>query len=243
MRVIGVIPARYGSTRFEGKPLADIWGKPMIQYVYERARKAPILDEVIVATDDSRIKEVVENFGGKVAMTSPNHPTGTDRIGEVVKNLEVEIVINIQGDEPFIDPQLINEVGQPLLKDPKIEMATLAYEITKKENQMDANVVKVVTDTQGFALYFSRSLIPYPRKMENFHVYEHIGIYAYRKNFLLKYIQLPSTILEKTESLEQLRALENGYKIKVIVTKKYTGLSIDTKEDLEKARVFLRQDS
>ena len=129
------------------------------------------------------------------------------------------------------------------MKDPKIEMATLAHEINTKENQMDVNVVKVVTDTQGFALYFSRSLIPYPRKMENFHVYEHIGIYAYRKNFLLKYIQLPSTILEKTESLEQLRALENGYKIKVIITKKYTGLSVDTKEDLEKVKAFLRQDS
>lgn len=240
MRVIGVIPARYGSTRLEGKPLADIWGKPMIQYVYERARRASILDEVIVATDDLRIKEAVERFGGKVAMTSPKHPTGTDRSGEVIKDLDVNVVINIQGDEPLIDPKLIDEVGQPLLDDPKIEMATLAHEITTKEKHIDPNVVKVVADAQGFALYFSRSLIPYPRRTENFHVYEHIGIYAYRKNFLLKYIQLPSTSLEKTESLEQLRALENGYKIKVIVTEEYTGLSVDTKEDLEKVKAFLR---
>jgi len=239
MQVIGVIPARYGSTRFEGKPLADIWGKPMIQYVYEQARKASILDEVIVATDDLRIKEAVERFWEKAAMTSPKHPTGTDRSGEVIKNLDVNIVINIQGDEPLIDPELIDEVGQPLLDDPKIEMATLAHEITTKEEHMNPNVVKVVTDTQGFALYFSRSLIPYPRKTENFHVYEHIGIYAYRKDFLLKFIQLPPTPLERTESLEQLRALENGHKIKVIITEKYTGLSVDTREDLEKVKAIL----
>ena len=239
MRVIGVIPARYGSTRFEGKPLADIWGKPMIQYVYERAQRASILDDVIVATDDLRIKEAVERFGGKAAMTSPKHPTGTDRSGEVVKDLDVNTVINIQGDEPLIDPKLIDEVGQPLLENPQIEMATLAHEITTKEKHMDPNVVKVVIDAQGFALYFSRSLIPYPRKTENLHAYEHIGIYAYRKNFLLDFIQLPPTPLEKTESLEQLRALENGYKIKVIITKKYTGLSVDTREDLEEVKAIV----
>jgi len=239
MRVIGVIPARYGSTRFEGKPLADIWGKPMIQYVYERAQRASILDDVIVATDDLRIKEAVERFGGKAAMTSPKHPTGTDRSGEVVKDLDVNTVINIQGDEPLIDPKLIDEVGQPLLENPQIEMATLAHEITTKEKHMDPNVVKVVIDAQGFALYFSRSLIPYPRKTENLHAYEHIGIYAYRKNFLLDFIQLPPTPLEKTESLEQLRALENGYKIKVIITKKYTGLSVDTREDLAEVKAIV----
>lgn len=239
MRVIGVIPARYGSTRFEGKPLADIWGKPMIQYVYERAQRASILDDVIVATDDLRIKEAVERFGGKAAMTSPKHPTGTDRSGEVVKDLDINTVINIQGDEPLIDPKLIDEVGQPLLENPQIEMATLAHEITTKEKHMDPNVVKVVIDAQGFALYFSRSLIPYPRKTENLHAYEHIGIYAYRKNFLLDFIQLPPTPLEKTESLEQLRALENGYKIKVIITKKYTGLSVDTREDLEEVKAIV----
>lgn len=239
MQVIGVIPARYGSTRFEGKPLADIWGKPMIQYVYERAQRASILDDVIVATDDLRIKEAVERFGGKAAMTSPKHPTGTDRSGEVVKDLDVNTVINIQGDEPLIDPKLIDEVGQPLLENPQIEMATLAHEITTKEKHMDPNVVKVVIDAQGFALYFSRSLIPYPRKTENLHAYEHIGIYAYRKNFLLDFIQLPPTPLEKTESLEQLRALENGYKIKVIITKKYTGLSVDTREDLEEVKAIV----
>jgi len=239
MRVIGVIPARYGSTRFEGKPLADIWGKPMIQYVYERVQRASILDDVIVATDDLRIKEAVERFGGKAAMTSPKHPTGTDRSGEVVKDLDVNTVINIQGDEPLIDPKLIDEVGQPLLENPQIEMATLAHEITTKEKHMDPNVVKVVIDAQGFALYFSRSLIPYPRKTENLHAYEHIGIYAYRKNFLLDFIQLPPTPLEQTESLEQLRALENGYKIKVIITKKYTGLSVDTREDLEEVKAIV----
>jgi 3-deoxy-manno-octulosonate cytidylyltransferase (CMP-KDO synthetase) len=215
----------------------------MIQYVYERARRASILDDVIVATDDLRIKEAVERFGGKAIMTSSKHSTGTDRIGEIVKNLDVEIVINIQGDEPLIDPKLVDEVGQALLEDPGIEMATLVHEIVNKEDFANPNVTKAVLDRNGFALYFSRSLIPYPRKKVGCPVYEHIGIYAYRKDFLLKYIRLQPTPLERTESLEQLRALEYGYKIKVIVTEKHTSLGVDTKEDLEKVKAFLRQDS
>lgn len=215
----------------------------MIQYVYERAKKASTLDDVIVATDNLRIKEAVERFGGKAAMTSPKHPTGTDRIGEVVKNLDVDIVINIQGDEPLIDPELIDELGQVLLKDPEIEMATLVHEIADEEDFINPNVTKAVLNRNGFALYFSRSLIPYPRKKAGCPVYEHIGIYAYRKDFLLEYNRLPPTPLEKTESLEQLRALEYGYKIKVIVTKKHTGLGVDTTEDLEKVKALLRQDS
>jgi len=215
----------------------------MIQYVYERAKKASTLDDVIVATDNLRIKEAVERFGGKAAMTSPKHPTGTDRIGEVVKNLDVDIVINIQGDEPLIDPELIDELGQVLLKDPEIEMATLVHEIADEEDFINPNVTKAVLNRNGFALYFSRSLIPYPRKKAGCPVYEHIGIYAYRKDFLLEYNRLPPTLLEKTESLEQLRALEYGYKIKVIVTKKHTGPGVDTTEDLEKVKALLRQHS
>ncbi|RLE11480.1 3-deoxy-manno-octulosonate cytidylyltransferase [Candidatus Aerophobetes bacterium] len=241
MRVLGVIPARYGSTRLEGKPLADIMGKPMIQYVYENAAKSSILDELIVATDNIRIKEAVEKFGGKAMLTSPSHPTGTDRVAEVAKNFDPQVVVNIQGDEPFINPGMINEVVEPLLEDKEIPMGTLMHEITEKEDFNNPNVVKVVTDKLGFALYFSRSLIPYPRKTEKHRVFEHIGIYSFQKEFLLKFTRLEPTPLEQTESLEQLRVLESGYRIKVVLTRyKYVALSVDTPEDLERARIFAK---
>jgi len=241
MRVLGVIPARYGSTRLEGKPLADIMGKPMIQYVYENAVKSSILDELIVATDNIRIKEAVEKFGGKAMLTSPSHPTGTDRVAEVAKNFDPQVVVNIQGDEPFINPGMIDEVVEPLLEDKEIPMGTLMHEITEKEDFNNPNVVKVVTDKLGFALYFSRSLIPYPRKTEKHRVFEHIGIYSFQKEFLLKFTRLEPTPLEQTESLEQLRVLESGYRIKVVLTRyKYVALSVDTPEDLERARIFAK---
>ena len=241
MRVVGIIPARYGSTRLTGKPLVDIDGKPMIQHVYENVRKSSILDDAIVATDDERIKKVVEGFGGKATLTSSHHTTGTDRVAEVARELDAEVVVNIQGDEPFINPGMIDEVAQPLLEDKSIPMGTLMHEIKNREDFTNPNVVKVVTDKYGFALYFSRSLIPYPRRTEGHRAFEHIGIYSYQKDFLLTFASLKPTPLELSESLEQLRALENGYKIKVILTKhEYVALSVDTPEDLEKARLFAR---
>lgn len=241
MQALGVIPARYGSTRLEGKPLVDIIGKPMIQHVYENVTRSSILDDVIVATDDSKIKKVVEGFGGKAVLTSPDYTTGTDRVAEVARNLDVQVVVNIQGDEPFINPEMINEVAEPLLRDKNILMGTLMHKIKNEEDLSNPNVVKVVTDKSGFALYFSRSLIPYPRRSEGHRAFEHIGIYSYQKDFLLKFAELKPTPLETSESLEQLRALENGYRIKVVLTKqKYIALSVDTPEDLEKARVFAK---
>lgn len=240
MKVMGVIPARYHSTRLEGKPLADIHGRPMIRWVYENVKKAENLDDVLVATDDTRIFEAVEGFGGKAVMTARGHTTGTDRIAEVVENLGVEIVINIQGDEPFITPTMIDEVAAPLLADRDIPMSTLMHEIAETESG-NPNTVKVVADALGFALYFSRSPIPYPRNRGEHPVFGHIGIYGYRRDFLLKLTRMAPTPLEKTESLEQLRVIENGFKIKVVrtTTTDYIPLSVDTGEDLERARKLL----
>lgn len=240
MKVMGVIPARYHSTRLEGKPLADIHGRPMIQWVYENVKKAENLDDVLVATDDSRILAAVERFGGKAVLTSKDHTTGTDRIAEVVKDMDVEIVINIQGDEPFVTPAMINEVAAPLLAEENIPMSTLMHEIGEAESE-DPNTVKVVTDVFGFALYFSRALIPFPRNREGHRAFGHIGIYAYRRDFLLKLTRMFPTSLEKIESLEQLRVIENGFKIKVVHTgaTDYIPLSVDTGEDLQRARKLL----
>ena len=240
MKVIGVIPARYHSTRLEGKPLADIHGRPMIQWVYENVKRARNLNDLRVATDDARIFEAVERFGGKAVLTSGDHTTGTDRIAEVVQNMDVEVVINIQGDEPFITPTMINEVAAPLLEDRDIPMSTLMHEIDEAEFR-NPNTVKVVTDALGFALYFSRSPIPYPRNRGGQRAFGHIGIYGYRKDFLLKLTEMSPTPLEKTESLEQLRVIENGFRIKVVETTAtdYIPISVDTGEDLERARKLL----
>jgi 3-deoxy-manno-octulosonate cytidylyltransferase (CMP-KDO synthetase) len=235
--MIGVIPARYGSTRLEGKPLKDICGKPMIQYVYEAAQNARLLERVIVATDDPRIVRAVEDFGGLARLTSVEHKTGTDRIAEVAAQLDADVVVNIQGDEPLLDPAMIDEVTAPFLEDPGLPMCTLCIPILEEEKLNSPHVVKVVFNQKGYALYFSRSLIPYPRNREGFVAYEHLGLYAYRKNFLMTYINLPQTRLEINESLEQLRVLEAGYPLKVVVTHRtYLGLSVDTTEDLEKVR-------
>jgi len=213
----------------------------MVQHVYERAVKAKLLDEVIVATDDARIVDVVNSFGGKAVLTSPDHPNGSSRAAEVVADMDVDLIINIQGDEPLIMPEMIDEIAEVMLADKNLESATLCYQI-QEENFSDENVVKVVRDRNDFALYFSRSLIPYPRNAEYQKVYEHIGIYAYSKSFLLKYNELETTPLSDTESLEQLKILEHGYRMKVPETRyAYEALSIDTLEDLEKARKIIAE--
>jgi len=241
IKVIGVIPARYSSTRLEGKPLKDICGKPMVQYVYEASMKARLLNQVFVATEDQRIVDAVEKFGGLVRMTSSSHRTGTDRIAEVAAGIvDTDIVVNIQGDEPLLLPDMIDEVIQPLLDEPDLPMSTLCIPILDEEKLSDPNVVKVVFDVNGYALYFSRSLIPYPRKKEHYLAYEHLGLYAYRKDFLMTYIKIPQTRLEIHESLEQLRVLETGYRLKVSITAyPYDGMSVDTMEDLEKVRQII----
>ncbi len=218
----------------------DICGKPMIQYVVEAAQKAHLLAGVIVATDDQRIVQVVESFGGKASLTSVDHKTGTDRVAEVAANLDADVVVNIQGDEPLLNPAMIDEVTEPFLRDPALPMCTMCTPILEDEKLNSPHVVKVVFNQDGYALYFSRSLIPYPRKRENFTAYEHLGLYAYRKDFLMKYIKIPQTRLEINESLEQLRVLESGYPLKVVVTAQaYDGLSVDTQEDLEKVREII----
>lgn len=232
MNILCVIPARYASTRLPGKPLAPIAGKPMIQHVYERASLANRPNTVLVATDHELVYDAVKAFGGKVMLTSPDHPTGTDRLAEVARSYtDADIIINVQGDEPLIAPEVIDQLAAVFDNDGELKMATLATVMDEAEyNQPSA--VKVVTDLCGHALYFSRSLIPYLRNEAALPVYKHIGIYAYRRDFLLHYAALTPTPLEKTESLEQLRALENGHKIKVIITD-FKSIGVDTPEDLE----------
>lgn len=240
MKILCVIPARYASTRLPGKPLADIVGKPMIQHVYERSAQATIPQQVVVATDDEKVFQAVQQFGGKVVMTSSEHQTGTDRLAEVAsKYAEVDVIINVQGDEPLIDPKLIDELAQEFLNDTALQMASV-MSIMDTEDYQNPNAVKVVTDLNNNALYFSRSLLPYPRVAGKANVYKHIGIYAYKKDFLLKFAKLEPTPLEQSESLEQLRALENGYKIKMIKTKaKFIG--VDSIEDLQTVNELLRK--
>lgn len=231
MKIVCVIPARYASTRLPGKPLADIAGKPMVVRTYERALLAKKPSEVIVAVDDERVLSAVQSAGGKAVMTAKNHPTGTDRLAEVAEKFpDADVIINIQGDEPLIDPQIIDALAQVFVDDESLQMATVKTPMTEEEKNKPGNV-KVVTDKNEFALYFSRSLIPYPRENTGVTVYKHIGIYGYRRDFLLQYAKLQPTPLEQTESLEQLRALENGYKIKVITTDKHF-VGVDTPEDL-----------
>ena len=240
MKILCVIPARYASTRLPGKPLADIVGKPMIQHVYERSAQATIPQQVVVATDDEKVFQAVQQFGGKVVMTSSEHQTGTDRLAEVAsKYAEVDVIINVQGDEPLIDPKVIDELAQEFLNDTALQMASV-MSIMDTEDYQNPNAVKVVTDLNNNALYFSRSLLPYPRVEGKANVYKHIGIYAYKKDFLLKFAKLEPTPLEQSESLEQLRALENGYKIKMIKTKsKFIG--VDSIEDLHTVNELLRK--
>ena len=236
-----LIPARYASTRLPGKPLKDVAGKPMICRVYDRASQAKTLSGVVVATDDERILRAVEDHGGRAMMTAKDHPTGTDRLAEVAEAYpDVELIINVQGDEPLIEPSLIDELGRAFDGDAELQMATVMTPMEDEAEQKNPNNVKVVTDKNGCALYFSRSLLPYPRNDAGTPVYKHIGIYAYRRDFLLAYAKMAPTPLERTESLEQLRALENGYKIKCIRTNaRFVG--VDTPEDLAKVNEIYRR--
>ena len=234
MKVLGVIPARYASTRFQGKALADLLGKPMVQHVYERASKCETLDGLIVATDDQRIFDAVKGFGGEAALTG-EHPSGTDRIAEVAGRVDAEILVDVQGDEPLIEPAMIDEAVEPLLRDDGIDLGTLAYRIRSKEEYLNPNVVKVVMDKAWFAMYFSRSPIPCVKLggwSEDVPAYRHVGLYVYRRHALLDFAQMPPSQLEMLEGLEQLRFLENGYRMKIVETC-YKPVGVDTPEDLE----------
>ncbi|MCA1796384.1 MAG: 3-deoxy-manno-octulosonate cytidylyltransferase [Geobacteraceae bacterium] len=238
MHVVAIIPARYASTRFPGKPLADIHGKPMLQHVYERTQQASLVDEVIIATDDERILAAAEKFGARAVLTSSHHETGTDRLAEVAAQLtHADLVVNVQGDEPMIVPEMIDTAIAPLQQQPDISMGTLMACIDSQEDFINPNVVKVVTDQFGLALYFSRSPIPCRRDAGSCATqmpgYRHIGLYVYRREFLLRYPQLAPTPLEQAEKLEQLRALEHGYRIHVALTA-HSSMGVDTPEDLEK---------
>lgn len=231
MKVLCIIPARYASTRLPGKPLRDIAGKPMIVRVYERAIRAQRVHEVVVATDDERIRAAVEEHGGNAVMTRADHATGTDRLAEVVaQRPDCDLIINVQGDEPLIDPAVIDALVAPFEHDTALMMATAKTEITDAAEMENPNNVKVVADHTGNALYFSRACIPYARNA-GAKVYKHIGIYAYRRDFLLAYAKMAQTELECSESLEQLRALENGYRIRVVETDAVF-IGVDTEEDL-----------
>jgi 3-deoxy-manno-octulosonate cytidylyltransferase (CMP-KDO synthetase) len=243
MKITAIIPARYGSTRFEGKALADIMGKPMIQHVYERTLRASLVSDVIVATDDERIAASIRAVGGRVEMTSTGHETGTDRLAEVAARIDSDIIVNVQGDEPLIDPETIDEAIEPLLQDPGVLMATLKARIKTLHDFLSPNVVKVVTDWEGNALYFSRSPLPNFRDKWNdlkddkfvsgkLLCYKHVGLYVYRREFLLQYAQMSPTYLELAEKLEQLRVLENGYRIRVVETA-HESIGVDTPADLQ----------
>ena len=240
MRTLCVIPARYASTRLPGKPLADICGKPMICRVLERARCARKPDKVIVATDDERIYDAVRAEGGEAILTRADHPTGTDRLAEVAEAYpEVDLIVNVQGDEPLIEPSVIDDLIAPFEMDENLPMATVMVRMDDATEQLNPNNVKVIVDKLGYALYFSRSLVPYPRAVAG-PVYKHIGIYAYRRDFLLRYARLEPTPLERAESLEQLRALENGYGIRVLETDcRFVG--VDTPEDLALVNKIYRE--
>lgn len=238
MDITAIIPARYASTRLPGKPLLDIFGKPMIQHVYERALKAELISRVIVATDNRRIFNAVKKFGGEVLMTSEDHRSGTDRLAEVAEGLESDIIVNIQCDEPLIEPDMIDEAIRPLSEDGSIVMGSLKSEIRDEFEMSSPNVVKVVVDRNDFALYFSRYPIPYFRDEPTSLLtcrFKHIGLYVYRRDFLLKYPKMPQTPLEEAEKLEQLRALENGYAIKVPTTR-FQSIGVDTEDDLDRVR-------
>jgi 3-deoxy-manno-octulosonate cytidylyltransferase (CMP-KDO synthetase) len=249
--IAAIIPARYASTRLPGKPILDIGGKPMVVRVAERARQVAAINRIIIATDDQRVFDAVSSAGEEVMLTSPDHSTGTDRLAEVATKLNADIIVNVQGDEPLIEPATIEAALAPLLADNSIVMSTTSEPIESAADLLNPNVVKVVTDPEGFALYFSRSPIPFPRaavqaqgsieaalkaEPDLFSRYaKHTGMYVYRREFLLRYAKLPPTPLEQSELLEQLRALEHGYKIKVVRVA-HRSIGVDTPEDLERVR-------
>ena len=232
IEILGVIPARFASTRFPGKALVSLGGKPIVQHVYDRASSARHLTSVVIATDDDRIADVARGFGARIQMTREDHPSGTDRVAEVASSGAASVIVNIQGDEPLIDPAAIDAAVLALLDDDKVSMATLKCLITDPSEIQNPNVVKVVTAANGDAIYFSRCPIPFHRQDPQTY-YKHIGLYVYRRDLLLQYSDLPMGPLEKAERLEQLRAIENGYRIRVAETD-YESLGVDTPEDLEK---------
>jgi 3-deoxy-manno-octulosonate cytidylyltransferase (CMP-KDO synthetase) len=239
MKILGIIPVRLASTRLPGKPLIDICGKSMIQRVYEQAKKSHLLNDVVVAADDNKIIENVKSFGGKAILTSKRHKSGTDRICEVLDSYRCDIAVNIQGDEPMISPFDIDKAIKPMLKDKMIDVSTLAIRIYDAEEISDPNNVKVVFGDNRIALYFSRSVIPYNRDSEKkINYYKHIGLYVYRYKVLQEFRNLKQSKLEKAEKLEQLRLLENGYRIYVELTKNNT-IGIDTAEDLKRIKNIL----
>ncbi len=239
-KIAVIIPARYASTRLPGKPLIEIRGKPVIQWVYEQAKKSKFADSVIVATDDRRIFDTVKNFGGEARMTSTEHQSGSDRIAQIVKNTpEIEIAVNVQGDEPLITPESIDKAVQSLISDESADISTLIREITDKDEILNPNLVKAVITTDAKALYFSRAAIPYERQTGFAKYYAHIGLYVYRREALLRMTGLARTDLEQAECLEQLRALQNGFTIKTAVVD-YKPLGIDTPEDLEEFKNLVR---
>ena len=239
MNVLVVIPARYGSVRFPGKPLALLRGKPMIQHVYEGARAAHGVDEVVVATDDERIVHAVAQFGGKAAMTSPTARSGTDRVAEVTRTRTAQVIINVQGDEPLVHPDMVGQLAQFLSSHQAVPMASVMTRLQRPEDVSNPNVVKVVVDRDGFALYFSRSAIPFVREGDSrLKAFKHLGIYGYQRHFLLQFPSLEPTPLEQSEQLEQLRALEHGYRIKLLETTHDT-VGVDTPEDLAKVEKSL----
>ncbi|HSQ12192.1 MAG TPA: 3-deoxy-manno-octulosonate cytidylyltransferase [Candidatus Deferrimicrobium sp.] len=254
MIVVAIIPARYGSTRLPGKPLANIGGKPMIQHVYESASKARVLDRVLVATDDRRIENAVHAFGGEVMMTSPDHASGTDRLAEVARRIKADWLVNVQGDLPFIHSETISRAVVPMRRDRTIPMGTVCAPILNEVELRNPNIVKVLTDRAGFALYFSRAPIPYyrnsvidpkggkisARSKNRLWGYRHLGLYVYRRDFLLKFARLRPTALERIESLEQLRALQNGYRIYVAEVDERS-VEVDTPEDLKTAERYLKR--
>jgi 3-deoxy-manno-octulosonate cytidylyltransferase (CMP-KDO synthetase) len=245
MRVVAVIPVRYASTRFPGKALTPILGKPMIQWVYERTAAARVLDEVVVATDDERILKAVQGFGGRARLTSPDHQSGTERVVEAAAGLAADIIVNVQGDEPLIKPEMIAQAVAPLKEGEAASMATLRYPITNREELEDPNIVKVVCDHADYALYFSRFPIPYDRTAGNNKgvidglYWKHIGLYVYRWDFLKTWKQLEPSELERLEQLEQLRALENGYRIKVL-SSRYDSWGVDTPADVDRIYKLLQ---
>lgn len=253
MRIVAVIPARWQSTRFKGKVLADLNGKPMIQHVWERVKRAHSVGEVIIAVDKDKVQKAVEAFGARAVFTSPEQPSGTDRIAEVMADVDADVVINVQADEPLIHPLMIDELASVFEYEKEVQMATLIKRIHKKEDIVNPNVVKVVVDRKGDALYFSRSPIPYirgkmteaqtnPEVMQDIseRYFKHVGMYAYTKEFLFTFKNLPKSILETEECLEQLRALEHGYRIRTIETR-YETIGVDTPEDLERVKEILKQ--
>jgi 3-deoxy-manno-octulosonate cytidylyltransferase (CMP-KDO synthetase) len=245
-KAIIVIPARYGSTRLPGKALAEIEGKPLVQHVYDRARLSKLAADCLIATDDERIKSTCEHYGSKVMMTSSTHQSGTDRMAEVAEKTDADVYINVQGDEPLIDPDAVDLIIQMMFSDPAIKMGTLKRPIQTYEDFVNPNMARVVCDRNDFALYFSRAPIPF-LSSEQFAqsgperpVFKHIGMYSFRREFLLEFSRMPQSVLEKTERLEQLRALEAGVKIKVPTTD-YESISVETPADLERVRALFAQ--